>query len=138
VAHHPAAGAPEGERGPDDEGEPNLAHRRLGVLHAHRDRAARHAKAGRGHGLPEQLTVLGAADRVVVGADQLEVQPLQGAVLVQGLGQVQGRLAAQRRQQCVGALPLDHLGHGAGQQRLDVRRGGQLRIGHDRGRVGVD
>ena len=68
----------------------------------------------------ERLAVLGAVDRVVVGADQLDAEPLEGAVVVQRLGQVQRRLAAERRQQRVGPLALDDPRHRLGRQRLDV------------------
>ena len=57
---------------------------------------------------------------------------------MQRLGEVERGLAAERRQQRVGALALDHLAHGLGQQRLDVGRGRELRVGHDRRRVRVD
>ncbi len=57
----------------------------------------------------EQLAVLGAVDRVVVRADQLDAEALERAVLVQGLGEVERRLAAERRQQRVRPLALDHL-----------------------------
>ena len=56
---------------------------------------------------------------------------------MQRLGEVERGLAAERRQQRVGALALDHLAHRAGEQRLDVGRGRELRVGHDRRRVGV-
>ena len=86
----------------------------------------------------EQLAVLGAADRVVGRADQLDAEALERAVLVQRLGEVERGLAAQRRQQRVRPLALDHLGDRAGQQRLDVGGGRELRVGHDRRRVRVD
>ena len=81
---------------------------------------ARHAQPGGGHRLAEALAVLGAVDRLVVGADQLDAEALERAVLVQRLGEVQRGLAAERRQQRVGALALDHLRDRARQQRLDV------------------
>ena len=74
----------------------------------------------------------------LVGADQLDPELLQGAVLVQRHRHVERGLAAERRQQRVGALLLDDLRHRPGQQRLDVGRGGELGVGHDRRRVRVD
>ena len=53
-------------------------------------------------------------------------------------GQVQAGLAAEGGQQGVGPLGLDHLGHDFPGQRLDVGAVGHARIGHDRGRIGVD
>ena len=73
-----------------------------------------------------------------VGADHLDAVLLQHAVPDQVHGQVQPGLAAERRQQGVGPLGLDHLGHDLPGERLDVRPVGHLRIGHDGGRIGVD
>ena len=95
-------------------------------------------KPGRGHRRAELLAVLGAGDGLVVGPDQLHAEALQRAVVVERLCQVERRLAAQRSQQRVRALALDHLCHRTGQERLDVGGVGELRVGHDRGRVGVD
>ena len=52
-------------------------------------------------------------------------------------GQVQGRLAAERREQRVGALLLDDLGDDLRGDRLDVGGVGHLRVGHDGGGVRV-
>ena len=51
---------------------------------------------------------------------------------------VERGLAAQGREQRVGALLGDHLLDELGGDRLDVGRVGELGVGHDRGRVGVD
>ena len=51
---------------------------------------------------------------------------------------VERGLAAERGQQRVGALLRDHLLDELGRDRLDVRRVGELGVGHDRRRVGVD
>ena len=75
------------------------------------------ADAGRvepdlGHGLLEQLAVLGGGDGGGVGADELDAVALEGAVLDQLHGQVQRRLAAEGGQEGVGPLPLDDAGSG--------------------------
>ena len=57
---------------------------------------------------------------------------------VQLHGQVERRLAAQRRQQRVGPLAAQHAGDALEVERLDVRPVGPAGVGHDRGRVGVD
>ena len=58
-----------------------------------------------------------------------------------GLGElnreVERRLAAHRRQQGVGPLPLDDGGEHVGLERLDVGAVGKVGVGHDRGRVRV-
>ncbi len=107
------------------------------LVPARGDRAGRHAQPRLGHRCAEQLAVLRAGDRLVVGADQLHSMALQRAIVVQRLGEVQRGLPAEGGKQCVGALALDHLRRRPRQQRLDVRRVRQLRIGHDRRRVGV-
>ena len=73
-----------------------------------------------------------------VGADQLDAERSSVPSSCSVLGEVERGLAAERRQQRVGALALDHLRDRPGQQRLDVGGVGELRVGHDRRRVGVD
>ena len=135
---HAAAGAAEREGRADDHRQPDLRDRRARLLERVRDRRARHPQARREHRLAEQVAVLAAVDRVVVGADQLDPVPLEHTVLVQRLGEVQRGLAAERRQQRVGPLALDDLLDRPGQQRLDVGGRRHLGVGHDRRRVGVD
>jgi hypothetical protein len=89
-------------------------------------------------GLGELDPRLGPADGIHGGPDELDPEPLKGAVLVQGHGQVEGRLAAEGGQQGVGPLGLEHGRHRAGGERLQVGGVGDLGVGHDRGRVGVD
>ena len=99
---------------------------------------ARHPQPGALHRLAEQFAVLRAGDRVVVGADQLDAEALQRAVVVERLREVERGLPAERAEQRVRALAFDHLPDRPRQQRLDVGRVGELRVGHDRGRVRVD
>ena len=97
-----------------------------------------HPEAGELHGLAEALSVLGAADDVDRGADQLDAEVGQRARLGQLDGQVQRRLATHRRQQRVGALTAQDVGNAVEVQRLDVRPVGEPGVGHDRRRVRVD
>ncbi|MPM28721.1 hypothetical protein SDC9_75249 [bioreactor metagenome] len=87
--------------------------------------------------LLELLAVLAAQDRLDRGADQFDAVLLQHAVVVQRDGGVERGLAAQGRQQGVGALLGDDLLDELGGDRLQVGRVGELRVGHDRRRVGV-
>ena len=73
-----------------------------------------------------------------VGADHLDAELFQHAHLAQAERAVERRLAAHGGQQRVGALLLDDLGDHFGGDRLHVGGVGQVRIGHDRRRVGVD
>ena len=91
-----------------------------------------------GHRLAEQRAVLGHVDRVRLGADHLDVVALENAHALQRQRGVERGLAAHGRQQRVGPLLLDDLGDDFGRDRLDIGGVGQIRVGHDRRRVGVD
>jgi len=88
--------------------------------------------------LNAMLAVLTAVDGLDAGTDELDAVLLQDAGRVQRHRRVERGLPAQGREQCVGALLLDHLLDELGRDRLDVRRVRELRVGHDRRRVGVD
>ncbi len=88
--------------------------------------------------LAELVAGFGPADGGIVGADQLDAVLLEGAVLGEGDGQVEGGLAPQGGQKGVRPLHLDDLGHHFGHQGLDVGAVGEGGVGHDGGRVGVD
>ena len=126
---HAAALAAQREGGPDDRRQRDLAlgQRRLDLAEGLDGHRPRDPQPGLVHRLAELLAVLGAADRVVVGADQLDAEALQRAVLVQRHRQVERGLPAEGRQQRVGALLLDDLRDRPGQQRLDVGRGRRTR-----------
>ena len=90
------------------------------------------------HRLAEELAVLGLLDRLALGADQLDAVLGEDAHVVEGERGVEAGLAAHGGQERVGALLLDDLGDDLGGDRLDVGGVGELRVGHDRRRVGVD
>jgi hypothetical protein len=129
-----------GEGGPHDRRQLDRAVREasLGLRDRADDPRPGHAQVGLLHGAAEGLAVLGAVDRLVVRSDQLDAEALEGAVVMEGLGEVEGGLAAQCRKQRVGPLALDHPGDRARQERFDVGAIGELRVGHDRRRVRVD
>ena len=60
------------------------------------------------------------------------------ARFVERHGGVERGLAAERGQEGVGLFAVDDFLDDLGRDRLDVGAVGELRIGHDRGRVGVD
>ena len=139
AACDPPATTPERVGGTDDARQPQSWQSFHRLLHRRGDRAGRHLKPSTGHRRAEQLAVLRARDRLVVGADQLDLVALERAVVVQRLERGSARSGRRASpQQRVGALARDHLRHRTGQQRLDVGRVGELRVGHDRRRVGVD
>jgi len=71
-------------------------------------------------------------------SDHLDAVAIEHARVKQLDGEVEGRLAAERREQRVGLLFGDDLLEDVGAQRLDVRARGKLGVGHDRSRVRVD
>ena len=103
----------------------------------------RRFQADLGHGLAEQLAVFGLVDRVSGGADHLDIELVERALSAQRQRAVERGLSAHGRQQRKAAgndvaLLLDDLGDDLRRDRLDIGRIRQLRIGHDRGRIGVD
>ena len=95
------------------------------------------------HGVAEQLAILGLVDGVSGGADHLDVEFVERALPAQRQRAVQRGLAAHGRQQRKAARDdvaflLDDLGDDFGGDRLDIGRVSQFRVGHDRGRIGID
>ena len=115
-----AAGAAERERRPDDERQPDLGARLLGLAHRVGEAAARHAQADLVHGRAELEPVLGAPDRRGVGADHLDLPEVEHAGVLEVHGEVERRLPAERRQQRVGAFDLDDPRERRDVERLDV------------------
>jgi hypothetical protein len=128
----PAAGAAEGERRPHDCGQRAVVE----LCERGDDDGLRHRQSGGRHRLPEGEAVLRAADRREIGADQLHAAEPAG--LRELDCEVERRLAAERGQERVGPLALDHGGDRVGVERLEVGGVGPLGVGHDRRRVRVD
>src|SRR5690606_30493326 len=133
-----AAAAAQGEGRADDGRVAHLGLDLHRLLEALRHLGLRALQADLLHGHAEQLGVLGHADGLARGADQLDAVLLQHAVVGQVQGAVERGLAAHGRQQRVRALLGDDLLDRLPVDRLDVHRVGGVRVGHDRGRVAVD
>ena len=133
----PAAAAAERERRPDDHRVADRVAERQRLVEGVRDLRPRHLEPGLEHRPLEPAAVLGAMDRLQARADQADAQAVQVAGLGQRHGDVQAGLTAERRQQRVRPLALEHGEHGCGVERFDVGPVGELRVGHDRGGVGV-
>src|SRR5262249_11848674 len=101
-----AAGAAQGEAGPQHAGQADALANLLGGAQRPGHAALGHRDADALHRFLEQLAVLGLFDDLRRGADHLDVVLLQDAVAVQVHGGVERRLTAQRRQQGVGPLAL--------------------------------
>ncbi len=90
--------------GPDDHRVAELGGGGEHLVHRVADRAAGALAADALDDRLELLAVLAAPDRVDVGADELDAVALEHARLVQRHRRVQRRLAAEGREQRVGAL----------------------------------
>ena len=108
-----------------------------GLLDRHGDLRLDHRLAQRFAQLLEKFAVLGAFDRLERGAQNLDLALLQNALLGELHREVQTRLAAQSRHDGVGALEADDLGDVFERQRLHVYLVRNMRVGHDRGGVGI-
>ena len=133
------AGAAEGEAGPHHAGQPDLLHRLPGLVAGCRP-------SGRG-GTSRPIRSMAALNWSRASA--LSITAALAPIIstpyfsstpcwCRSIARFKPGLAAERGQQGVGPLGLDHLGHDLPGQRLDVRAVGHLRVGHDRGRIGVD
>ena len=138
VVRDAGAEAAHRERRAHDEREPEAFGDRIDLLERVRDVGARRLGAGLLDDLLERFAVLTAVDRLERGADELDVVLLEHAGLAERDGRVERGLSAERRQQRVGALLGDDAFEDRRGDRLDVGGVGHLRVGHDRGRVGVD
>ena len=90
------------------------------------------------HRGPEELAILGAANHVDRGAEQLDPERLEHALLRQLDREVESGLPAERRQERVGPLPAEHVRDALEVERLEIRAVGEAGVGHDRGGVRVD
>ena len=90
------------------------------------------------HGLLEQKTVFPLLNRFRVGPDELDPVFLQSPASDQVHGGIKGGLAAEGGENGIRALAFDDLLNGLGGDRLNVSARGELRVGHDGGRVGVN
>jgi hypothetical protein len=132
------AAAAEDVRRADDDRQADLLGDGAGLVERVGDARARHVEADLDHRLLEALAVLGGGDRLGVGPDHLGLpRHADEALLEQRHGDVEAGLAAERRQHGVGPLALDDGRQHLGRQRLDVGPVGEVRVGHDRGRVRV-
>ena len=97
----------------------------------------RHGHAERRHRLLEFDPVFAALDRVEVDADDLDVILVEHARLLERDREVERGLAAEVRQQRVGAFAFDDPFDARGVERFDVGVIRHAGVGHDRRGVGV-
>ena len=133
-----AAGATEGKARAQYTGIAYALGDSLGVGHAVGIARARDLQANLGHGLVKEFAVLATLDGGQVATDHLDAVLVERAVLCQLDSGVQTGLAAQRGQQRVRVLLLNHALDELGSDRLNIGAVGKTRVGHDGCRVGVD
>ncbi len=138
VVGEAGAEAAHGEGGPHDHRVAEVFSGGEGLVNGVDDVAAGRLRTAAFHDALELFAVFAEFDRRDVRADQFHVVLFQHAVLVQRDGGVEGRLAAQGGQDRVGAFLGDDLLHHLGGDGLHVGGIGELGVGHDGGRVGVD
>ena len=134
-----AAGAAERERRPDDRRQADVVER-FERLHQRLDLVrARRLQPDLPHRVAEQLAVLGLVDGLRGRADHLDVEFVEHAHLLERQRAVERGLPAHGGEQRSPApLLLDDLGDDLRRDRLDIGRVGQIRVGHDGRRIGVD
>ena len=139
-----AAGPAEREGGPDDRRQADRRERLVRRAVAGRGRRACDDGA-RGIGLAdpveqvaERLAVLGHPDRLERRAEEPDGVAFEDARIGHRGREVQRRLAAEARQQPVGALLRDDRLDRLDRERFEIDDVGHRRVGHDRGRVRVD
>ncbi|KAF5052967.1 hypothetical protein DSECCO2_403220 [anaerobic digester metagenome] len=132
----PSAGAAEGVRRPDDRRKPDGFQSRVDLV----DRVQDHRPGDRFPDLLHQglelLPVLAPVDRLEGRAQDLDA--IERPHLRQFSGQVQAGLASHAGEDPVGSLLLYDLRDDRGLEGLDVDHVRRVRVGLDRGRVGVD
>ncbi len=144
-----AARAAERERRADDEWKlADLLRDVAGFVEIVRDAGDGNVEADFQHQFLERKTIFAAMDGVGLGTDHFDVVPFERAVFVEGHRGVQRSLAAECGEQNEFALRTetfhfrffthDNFLHTFGRDGFDVGAVGELRVGHDGGRVGVD
>jgi len=137
VVGDPAAGPAQGEGGTDDRREADRLDDLHGLGVVVGQAGLGDGKADLLHGLLEQCPVLGLLDGRQFGTDQLHTELLQDPHLGHGDRRIERRLAAQGRQDRVGALLFYDHGQDLRRDRLDVGAVGEIGVSHDGGRVAV-
>ena len=138
VIGHAPSRAPQGERRTHNNRKADLFGDCFGLRHGTGNTAGGDSQADVLHGIPKQLAVFSLLDHLDSSPDHIDPVALEHSHFGDPDRNIQGRLTAERRQQGIGALPCNHLGHGFRRDRFDVSAMGRLRVGHDRGRVAVD
>ena len=133
-----AAGTAHGEGRADDHREAQPCLYLLRFFHAVCHGRLGRPEANLGHRVLELFAILSLVNRLLAGTDHFDTKLLENSVMCQIQRTVERGLSTHRRQQRIGAFllddPFDHLPV----DRLDIGHVSHVRIGHDRGGVGVN
>ena len=133
-----AARSAQGVGRPDHQGEAGFGLVRLRFRHGGHGAIGRHRLADVSEKLPEKVPVFRFADGFQRGAQQPNLITIQHAGVGQVHGQVQAGLPAQGGQDSVGPLRGDNAFQHRNGERFDVHPVGDIPVGHNGGRIGVD
>ena len=131
------APAAERERRPHDDRRVEHLHEAQPVVDGLDDRRLRHRLADPGHQRSESATVLGGPDGIERRAEHAHLAAVEHARVIERHRQVQPGLAAERRQQGVRPVLLDHPRDPLEGERRQDHGPADVGIGHDRCRVRV-
>ena len=133
-----AAGAAQREAGPQDHRVRDALGEFQRVVEIVDQLRFRALQADAAHGIFEHQPVFGLLDGADLRADQFHAVAVEHARFGQFHREVQSGLAAHGRKEGVGPLLADHFFEESEAEGLDVGSIGQVGVGHDGGRVGVD
>jgi len=133
-----ASGAPQGERGTDDDGKPDFSGDALHLRKGPRNSTSGHFQPDLFHGVTKELPVFSLLDDIGLGPDHFDSIAVENPRFGNSYGHVESGLTSESRKQSIWALPGDNLFHRLRGDRLNVGAVCRLGIGHDGGRIAVD
>ena len=138
IVSNAAAGAAHGEAGAQDDGIADAFGKFQAVVEIVDELRLRHVEADFLHRIFEEETVFGFFDGFDFGADEFDFVFIEHACFGKFDGEVQSGLAADGGEQRIGTLFANDLSGVGDAERFDIGAVGELGIGHDGGRIGVD
>ncbi len=138
IVGDPAAGSAQGETRPQDDRITDTRGELQTFFYAVAELRLRRIEADLAHRVFEEQAIFSLLDGVDLGTDQLYSVALQHSRLRQRDGKIQPGLASDGREQCVRTLAADHFFGELDTERLDISLVGQVGVGHDGRRIGVD
>jgi hypothetical protein len=138
VVGQPASSTTQHVRGPDHHREAEGLRGGRRRVDGAGERRSGERKARLLHDPDEHRALLGAADGRHACPEELHAVRIEGGRLRQRDGDVERRLPPEGGKERIRPFPLDDGEHRLGCERFDVGAVREFRIGHDRGRVGID